>query len=84
MLTRIKLPEGAEDIPKREIKFKYDSRAFESFEKEGFDSPPNYLRSDFWEQQLLAKHDLSKGKIKVKRKEKDNENDPKITILSNL
>lgn len=55
-----------EERTKKELRFKYDMTAYESFAKQGFESPLYYDRPDKWEFEFLSKVDPSKGPVKVR------------------
>ncbi len=48
------------------MKFKYDTSAYDSFAKNGLESPNAYRRPDKWEVRFLSAVDPTKGKVKVR------------------
>ena len=59
-------PGPQEERSKRELKFKYNMAAYESFAKQGFESPEYYNRPDKWEFEFISKVDPGKGPVKTR------------------
>jgi hypothetical protein len=55
-----------EGKPVRELKFKYDTAAYDSYSKQGFEPPDLNYRPDKFEVRFLSAADPSKEKVKVR------------------
>ncbi len=58
------IPGAESERTERELKFSYSTAAYDSYAKEGFESPDEAHRPDKWEVRFLSAVDLGKGKVK--------------------